>query len=158
MRSIRVFNGALVAVALTAVILAQDAKTTAQELTAETSASPELVGQLSKELAITPSQAQGGAGALLGLAKTKLKPEDFSQVSSAIPNTDGLLKAAPVAKGGLGSMLGSSGVGGLASLAGSFKQLGLSPEMAMKMAPVLGKFVESKGSAAAAQLLMGALK
>ena len=36
-----------------------------------TSASPELVGQLSKELSITPAQATGGAGALFGVAKSR---------------------------------------------------------------------------------------
>ena len=144
MRSIRMLVGGSLGIAFLAMFVAHDVKIAAQEMTAEQSASPELVRQLSKELAITPNQAQG-----VGLAKTKLKSEDFSQVSTAIPNADGLLKAAPAAKSGLGSMLGSSGIGGLAGLAGSFKQLGLTPDMAMNMAPMLGKFVESKGSAAA---------
>ena len=37
-------------------------------------ASPELVGQLTKELSVTPQQATGGAGALFSLTKTKLSP------------------------------------------------------------------------------------
>ena len=153
MRSIHVLIGT--AVILSTVSLFAQVTKNADE---KTSASPELVGQLTQQLGVTPTQAAGGAGALLGLAKTKLKPEEFSQVSSAIPGTDALLKAAPVPKGALGGMLGSSGIGGLASLAGSFKELGLSPDMAGKMVPVLGKFVESKGSAGAAKLLLGALK
>src|SRR6202008_2591462 len=94
--------------------------------------SPELVGELTKELKITPQQATGGAGALFGLAKTRLKPDEFSQGSQAVPGMDGLLKAAPKPKGAMGA-LGSSlpgGAGGLASVAGSFKSLGLSPDMA----------------------------
>src|SRR5262245_29195612 len=57
--------------------------------------SPELVDQLTKQLSITPEQAIGGSGAIFGLAKTKLKPEEFSKVSDAVPGMDGLLKAAP---------------------------------------------------------------
>src|SRR5262245_65754281 len=38
----------------------------AAEVTVEKSASPELVGQLVKELAITPAQAQGAAGTMFG--------------------------------------------------------------------------------------------
>jgi hypothetical protein len=98
--------------------------------------------------------AVGGTGALLGLAKSKLTAEEFSQVANAIPGTDALLKAAP---SGLG-MQSLGGVAGLASLAGGMKSLGLSPAMAGKMAPVMTKFVESKGAGTAAKLLTGVLK
>jgi hypothetical protein len=128
-----------------------------KDLTVAQSVSPELVGSLSKELNVTPFQAQGGAGALLGLAKTRLKPEEFAKVSSAIPGTDGLLKAAPAVAGG-GMMGGMGGAMGLASLGNSFKQLGLSPDMAMKMAPALVTFLDGKGAADAARLLGGVLK
>lgn len=60
-----------------------------------TSASPELVGQLTKELSITPAQAKGGAGALFGLAKDRLSPADFSKVAAAVPGMKSFLKAAP---------------------------------------------------------------
>ena len=124
--------------------------------------SPELVGMLTKELKVTPEQATGGAGSLFGLAKNRLKPEEFSQVSDAVPGMDGFLKAAP--KSSAGSPLGSlgstlpGGAGGLASAAGSFKALGLSPDMVSKFVPVLTQFVQSKGGANVASLLAGALK
>jgi hypothetical protein len=139
---------------------AAQAPEAAQALTVEQSANPELVGHLAKELNITPGQAQGGAGALLGLAKNRLKPEEFSKISSGLPGIDGLLKAAP-AVSGAGGMLGNLGggaLGGLASLAGAFKSLGLTPEMAVKMAPALINFVKGKGMAEAASLLGGILK
>src|SRR5215217_3076753 len=60
--------------------------------------SPELVAKLTKELSVTPEQAIGGAGALFGLAKSKLKPEDFLKVANVVPGMDGLLKAAPKPK------------------------------------------------------------
>ena len=59
-------------------------------------ASPELVGALSKEIGATPEQAAGAAGSLFGLAKSRLKAEDFAQVSKAVPGMDSLLKAAAV--------------------------------------------------------------
>jgi hypothetical protein len=125
------------------------------EMTVEKSPSPELIGSMTKELGVTPKQAVGGAGAILGLAKTKLKADEFSQVAAAIPGSDGLMKAAP-STGGMPGGLG--GVAGLASLAGGFKSLGMSPDMAAKMVPVMSKFMESKGSGAAAKLLAGAVK
>ena len=124
--------------------------------------SPELVGMLTKDLNVTPEQATGGAGALFGLAKSRLKPEEFSQVSDAVPGMDGFLKAAPKPGGGsalgsLGSSL-SGGSGGLASVAGAFGSLGLSPDMVSKFIPVITQFVQSKGGSGVASLLMGALK
>ena len=126
------------------------------------SPNPELIGSLTKELSITPAQATGGAGTLFGLAKSKLSVEDFGKVSKAVPGMDGLLKAAPKPKSNspldsLGSSLPGS-AGGLASVAGSFKSLGLSPAMAEKFVPVLTQYVQSKGGSSVASLLAGALK
>jgi hypothetical protein len=123
-------------------------------------ASPELVGQLTKALSITPSQASGGAGALFGFAKTRLSPADFSKVAASVPGIDGLIKSAPSSSAvkGVAGLSGLGGLGGLASVAGSFQKLGLSPEMAGKFVPVLVKFVESKGGAGVGSLLAGALK
>jgi hypothetical protein len=130
--------------------------------------SPELVGDLTKKLSITPKQATGGAGALFGLAKTRLKPDEFSQVSKAVPGMDGFLEAAPKPKkkSGLSSLgsLGSAGsslpggLGDVASVADSFHSLGLSPGMAGKFVPILKQFVGSKGGSGVASLLGGALK
>ena len=126
------------------------------------SPSPELVGMLTRELNVTQDQATGGAGALFGLAKSRLKPEEFSQVSDAVPGMDGFLQAAP--KQGGGSALGSLGSalsgesGGLTSVAGAFGSLGLSPDMVSKFIPVIMQFVQSKGGTSVASLLMGALK
>ena len=124
--------------------------------------SPELVSMLTKELNVSPEQATGGAGALFGLAKSRLKPEEFSKVSDAVPGMDGFLKAAP--KQGGASPLGSlssalpGGSGGLASVTEAFGSLGLSPDMVSKFIPLITQFVESKGGSSVAQLLMSVLK
>ena len=122
-------------------------------------ANPELVSMLTKELGVTPAQAAGGAGALLGLAKTRLKPADFSTVSAAIPGIESLMKSAPVASvGGVALPASASGAAGLAGLAGSFSKLGLSADSVTKFVPVLMKYVNGKGATQAASLLAGALK
>ena len=126
--------------------------------------SPELVGLLTKELSITPKQATGGAGALFGLAKSKLKPEDFTKMADVVPGMDGLLKSAPKPKKSSTDVLSTAGgalpgkAGALTSVAGSFKSLGLSPEMATKFVPIMTKFVNVKGGEEVANLLAGALK
>jgi Protein of unknown function VcgC/VcgE (DUF2780) len=137
-------------------------QTTLAQSSKATTASPELVNELTSGLSITPAQATGGAGALFGLAKTRLSAADFSKVAAAVPGMGGFLKAAPAAdnKSALSSLTGSlpAEVGGLASTAGAFQKLGLSPDMAGKFVPILTSFVQSKGGANVASLLSGALQ
>jgi len=158
-----IFSGFILILAFTAVSALQAQAQTTQLAKAKTP-SPELVGQLTKGLSIKPEQAIGGAGALFGLAKTRLKPEDFTKVADVVPDMGGLLEAAPKPKQGAAGALGTMGdmvpgkAGGLASVAGSFKSLGLSPEMASKFVPIMTKFVNVKGGAGIADLLAGALK
>jgi hypothetical protein len=128
-------------------------------------ASPELVGQLTQQLSIPPAQATGGAGALFSMAKSRLPAGDFSKVAAAVPGMGSFLKAAPSTNGStassaLSSLSGSlpSGMGGLASTAGAFEKLGLSPTMAGKFVPVLTQFVQAKGGSEVASLLPGSLK
>ena len=71
-------------------------------------ANPELIGQLTKTLNITPAQASGGAGALFGLAKGRLSAADFSKVAANVPGMESLIKSAPASK--------SSAVKGLSGL------------------------------------------
>ena len=125
--------------------------------------SPELVGQLTKQLNVKPEQAIGGAGALFGIAKVKMKPEDFVKVSDAVPGMDGLLKAAPKPGGGSDPLSQMGGAlpgkaGAMAQAGSAFKQLGLSPEMATKFLPIMTQFVKVKGGANVAGLLGGVFK
>lgn len=142
--------------------LAQTAPAPNGEATAAAKASPELVGDLSKELGSTPEQAAGAAGALFGVAKTRLKPEEFSKVSKAVPGMASLLKAAPAAAVGtsgtsaLSKMAGSAS--GLATAASAFSKLGLKPDMVAKAIPVLTSFVTKSGGANVGSLLAGVLK
>jgi Protein of unknown function VcgC/VcgE (DUF2780) len=137
----------------------------AEPTTVEQTASPELVGQLVNDLGITPKQAQGAAGTLFGLAKSKLSVDDFAKVAGAVPNMEGLLKAAPLgdAKSSAtdvltGQLAGAGGLGAVASVAGPLTKLGIKPETIAKLAPTLVKAVQSKGGAEVAGLLAGAFK
>jgi hypothetical protein len=132
----------------------------AKEKTVAQTASPELVGQLVSDLAITPKQAEGAAGTLFGVAKGKLKPADFAKVAAAVPNMEGLLAAAPAMTSGasVDPLGGAGGLGGMAAAAGTLSKLGLKPETISRLAPALVKAVQTKGGPEVAQLLQSALK
>lgn len=147
----------------TAAAFAQTPAETADKALAKTP-NPELVGALAKELGSTPEQATGAAGSLFSLAKTRLKPEEWTKVADAVPGMDGLLKAAPAGTIGTsgaaipGASAASSNLGGLAGAASAFQKLGLKPDMVMKAVPVLTNFVGKTGGADVAKLLAGVLK
>ena len=152
----------LLAVAGGSALTAQAPQAASQAAATAAKASPELVGALSKEIGATPDQAAGAAGALFGLAKSRLKADEFTQIANAVPGMDSLLKAAPA----VGSPIGTTGglpaaagaATGLASAASAFSKLGLQPEMVSKAIPVLTQFVTKSGGAQVGSLLAGALK
>ena len=133
------------------------------EPTVEQTASPEVVGELVKETGVTPRQAQGAAGALFGVAKSKLTVADFAKVAGAVPNMDGLLKAVAPADpkmAALAAVAGSAGggLGTMASAVSAMSKLGIKPDTIATMAPALIKIVGAKGGADVGKLLAGALK
>ena len=125
---------------------------------------------LMQQLGVTQPQAEGGAGAIFQLAKSKMQGAAFTELSNSVPGIQGLLAAAPIAKsvggGGLGGMAGgveswagNSGgaAGNLVGLASSFQQLGLSPSMVQKFVPIVLQYVQSNGGGAVAGALQSAL-
>jgi hypothetical protein len=128
---------------------------------AQKGTSADLVSALSKELGASTQQAEGAAGSLFSLAKSKMKPDDWSKVASSVPGMDGLLSAAPAGSGapvGTTGIPGASSVAGLSSVAGAFSKLGLKPELVSKAVPVLTNFVTKNGGADVGKLLASALK
>ena len=127
-----------------------------------------LVNLLVQQLGVTTPQAEGGAGAIFSTAKDKLSPSEFGQVSASVPNMSQLLEAAPQpASGGLGGMLGGGSslfgggtpdLGGMANLANSFSQLGLSPDMVGKFTQVVQTYLKSSGGDTVSNLLMAVLQ
>jgi hypothetical protein len=137
------------------------ARAEGQTKTAADTASPELVADLAKGLGSTPAQAEGAAGTLFGIAKSRLSAGDFTKVAAAVPGMTGLLKAAPSsAENPLSSLAGGSAgaMGGLAAAAGAFSKLGLKPEMVSKAVPILTQFVTKSGGAGVGNLLSSVLK
>jgi hypothetical protein len=129
--------------------------------TAAAQASPDLIAALSKEIGGSAEQSAGAAGLLFGLAKSRLKPAEFAEISKAVPGMSALLKLAPSTVGTAGhSPLGQleAEAGGLAAAASGFSKLGLSPDLVAKAVPVLTSFVTKSGGAKAGNLLAGALK
>ena len=87
---------------------------------------------------------------------------DYSQLLSALPGIDSLIKAAPGSGGLAGtaaSMLGSSSgsLQGLSALTGSFDKLGLSPDMVDKYVSVILDFAQSEAGQQTMTLLKSAL-
>src|SRR5262245_16724924 len=164
-RGLRLGCAAVFAAAITGGITGRSASAQAFSTEAARSASqasPELVAALSKEIGATPEQSAGAAGALFGVAKSKLAPDQFSQVAKAVPGMDLLLKAAPAAGGAIGtsgavSQLSGS-AGNLAAAAAAFSKMGLKPELVAKAVPVLTSFVTKSGGAGVGSLLAGVLK
>src|SRR5262249_14446807 len=79
--------------------LAQEAAADSSEAVTAATDGPELVAPLSKELGSTADQAAGPAGGRFGLAKTKLKSEEWTQVANAVPDVASLLKGGAAAAG-----------------------------------------------------------
>lgn len=122
----------------------------------------QLIGQLVEQLGVTPSQAEGGAGAIFKQAKNNMSAGDYSQLLSALPGIDSLIKAAPESGGLAGKAMsmfgGSSGsMQGLSALTDSFAKLGLSPDMVSKFTDVILNFVQSESGQQTMALLKNAL-
>lgn len=121
-----------------------------------------LIGQLVDLLGVTQSQAEGGAGAVFKQAKGNMNAGDYSQLTSALPGIDSLVKAAPDSGGLAGkaaSMFGGSSTSaqGLAALTNSFAKLGLAPDMVEKYVNIIMEYTQSEAGQQTMALLKNAL-
>jgi hypothetical protein len=130
-----------------------DAQTKAAK--AAEKANPDLIGSLSKALGSNSEQAAGAAGALFGLAKSKLSSGDFSSLEKAIPGMSSMLHAAPAMDSG-GTM--AKMTGGLGPVTAAFSKLGLKPEMVAAAMPVVTDYVNKKAGPKLGGLLANVLK
>ncbi|MFJ4141800.1 DUF2780 domain-containing protein [Pseudomonas sp. NPDC089734] len=138
-------------------------------------AAPEAAGLLNTlgtQLKVTPEQAVGGTGALLGLAKNKLTGSDYSQLTQSVPGLDqlsGLTALNSLGDGGLGALLGGnksgsgsalgSALGNVQSMGdvnNAFKALGMDSSMVSQFVPVILQYLGQQGaSGSALQSLSG---
>ena len=144
----------------------------------------DLIGTLSSQLGMTPDQAKGLAGGLLGVVNGAVHhgagPDAAGQLQAAIPELKNWMQTAAAHQGGavpaggtgdllgmLGSMLGGAQAGNLAAqLQGSgaatamttvLAKYGVKPEQMAAVAPVLGQFLQHRMGADGAQSVLGQL-
>ena len=120
---------------------------------APTSETADLLGALT-QLNITPEQAVGGAGAMLGLAKNQLSSTDYSELAKSVPGIDSLSGGGEL--GALAGLLGASGkAAGLDNALGNvkdtndlnnaFSALGMDSGMVGQFAPILLQYLGQQG-------------
>lgn len=125
----------------------------------------QLMGLLASQLGVTETQAQGGMGALLQLAQSQLKPDQFTQLGKGMPELQSLLDAAPaLADGGntetvngLLSQLGGmgEGVASLNTVKSQFESLGLDTKMIAQYGSIAMEFYKSQGGETAQLIEQG---
>lgn len=138
----------------------------------------DLIGQLSQQLGVDGTQAQGLAGSLLklvqGTVKEKLGPEASDQMGRSIPEMDTWQRQAPAAApqqgeegggglmGALGGLMGGGGQGGGGGGGGMLGALGGMASQAGEVAAVvslLGRFnIDASKASLVAPLLLNFLK
>ncbi|MCY1400012.1 hypothetical protein D9M71_150850 [compost metagenome] len=118
-----------------------------------------LLNTLGTDLKITPEQAIGGTGALLGLAKNQLSPTDYAELSKSVPGLDMLSGMNALAGlGGLGALLGKNDSTSTAldsalqvkdtnDLNNAFSALGMDTGMIGMFAPVILQYLGQQGVA-----------
>ena len=117
-----------------------------------------LLDTLGSHLNVSPEQAVGGAGAMLGLAKNQLSSTDYAQLAKSVPGLDQLTgNNALGGLGGLGGLLGDSAkspaldgllgnVKNTNDLNNTFGALGMDSGMIGQFAPVILQFLGGQGA------------
>ncbi|MCI3943349.1 hypothetical protein BW686_14440 [Pseudomonas syringae] len=138
-------------------------------------AAPEVAGLLNTlgtQLNVTPEQAVGGTGALLGLARNKLSSTDYSQLAKSVPGLEQMSGTSALESlggaNGLGSLLGgksgnnsmlNSALGNVQNMGDvntAFKALGMDSSMVSQFAPLILQYLGQQGaSGSALQSLSG---
>jgi hypothetical protein len=112
-----------------------------------------LLGQLTNSVpGLSTQQAATGVGSLLGLAQSKLPPEQYAQIGNAIPGSNALVNGAVQAG------LPTSGLNSLSSLNGVFDKAGISPTQVSQMIPVVSDSITKSAGPTAAQHFLSAVK
>nr|BDT32851.1 DUF2780 domain-containing protein [Myxococcus sp. MH1] len=129
----------------------------------------DLIGQLSQQLGVDGTQAQGLAGGLLklvqGTVKEKLGADTADQLGQAIPEMDTWQKAAPAAEpeggglmGALGGLMGGQG-GGAGGLLGALGGAAAQGAEVAAVVSLLGRFnLDASKATLVAPLLLDFLK
>ena len=125
-----------------------------------------LLPSLTEQLGVTESQATGGMGSLMQLAKSSLSTDEFSELSNSVPNMSTLLAAAPLLTSGDSSIAGvtdllgdaggmASSLSSIATLTKQFEALGLSSDMIAQFANIAMSYFSTDSSSAGSLLQKG---
>ena len=101
---------------------------------------------------LSTTQAATGVGSLLGLAQSKLPPDQYAQIADALPGSNALVN------GAVNAGLPTSNLNGLSSLTGVFDQAGISPSQVTQMIPVVGESISNTAGPQAARNFLSAVK
>jgi hypothetical protein len=108
-----------------------------------------LISGLSSGLGVSPTQALGGTGALMNIAKSSLGADKFGSIGKMLPGMDTML-------GQAAQLTGGSLPTSMAGAASTFQKLGLKPEDVSKFGGYVGDYLGKNGGSSAAKLLKGA--
>ncbi|PBJ23041.1 hypothetical protein BSG18_22600 [Pseudomonas ogarae] len=119
-----------------------------------------LLNTLGSELKITPEQAIGGTGAMLGLAKNRLSEPQFSELSKSVPGLEQIAGNSAIGGlNGLGGLLGGGSdknalldgllgnVKDTGDLNNAFSALGMDSGMIGQFAPIILQYLGQQGVA-----------
>jgi len=123
-----------------------------------------LIEHLVRELDITASQAEGGAGLLLCFAQQSMSAADYEQIADAIPAISDIMNKAPrfeakvtgPARAAISRAFG--GLGGLTFLVGAFALLGLDKTKLPPFVAAMLSFFGQAGGAKVESLLRAVLR
>ncbi len=123
-----------------------------------------LIEYLVRELGITPTQAEGGAGLLLGLAQNRLDGEEFMEIADSIPAISDIIDKAPrfemppprPMRAVINRWFG--GLGDLSVLVKPFEGLGIDKVAIVSFVSALSKFFSEKGGGRVESSLQSVLR
>ena len=110
-----------------------------------------LIDMATSQLGITETQALGGVGALLAVAKTNLG-DSFESIAKLVPGLDSYTNIAQTIGGATAGMSSLSEVGPV------FENLGMDAGMVEQFVPVMTNYATAAGGQSSGELLAGALK
>lgn len=100
-----------------------------------------LISQVAEQLPVSGQQATGGVGALLSLAQNRLSDQNNTELNQLIPGMENLSSLNQT-----GIKNGLSNINDMNAVIGTFKQLGLSPDMVSKFVPLILKYLNTRGA------------
>jgi hypothetical protein len=113
----------------------------------------DVAGTLGSTLGLTSDQSAGAVGAVMSLAQQKLPASDYSKVATSVPNSAGYIQKAK----DLGA-IPATGVADKSGLDAAYAKLGISPEVASQVTPLVVQYAGKVGGSTVQGLLAGVLQ